>query len=642
MKKLLVLFLFICLILIKPAQAATANHIVISEVQISGATGFSTDEFVELYNPLDSAVDITGWQLIKRTASGAAYSLIEQFETAQISAHGYYLIAHPTGYKGSTIPDARYSTNNSISPDNSLELVNPQGIVDLVGWGKASHFEGEVTSTPGSNKSLERKALAGSTTETMQTDGSDIFRGNGEDSDKNSADFFVRDLSEPQNTNSELEFVTAPAPPSTPSQSTTPPTNQNTNQNPSPVALAPVSPRTFSITEVLPDPKGPDLPGEFIEIFNYGEETVDLAGYKLADASKSNYIFPSIKLEPGKYLAVKRIDSGIALNNTGGEIVNLSAPDGVIISTLQWKENAIEDQAYALIDKEWQWTKQPMPGQANVYLDPNQAPIAKIKDIETDWRVKDEIELSAIPSSDPDGDDLEFTWRISDGRFLTGTKIKLRFIKAGKTEVNLEAKDNKGKSGLAKKVFNVKDFQKSKDIIISGLMPNPGEGEEEWLELKNLSSVQVDLAGWVLQSKKKQTKLEIIIKSKSSLQLTSEDLNFALNNAGGEFFLIDPDGKTVSSVNYPKAKPGEIFSRNPQGLLVSEQPLDSENKSGNAMANTNGKVAGETTNQPAFTNQPVNISNPGKTNQGLPIWSWAVIGGGLGMAWLIWEMLRRR
>jgi len=643
MKKLLILFFFICLTLIKPTQAATANHIVISEIQISGATGFSTDEFVELFNPLESAVDITGWQLIKRTVSGAAYPLIEQFESAQIPAHGYYLIAHPTGYKGSIIPDAHYSTNNSISSDNSLELVNSQGIVDLVGWGKASHFENTVASTPGSSKSLERKALAGSTAETMQADGSDIFRGNGEDSGNNSSDFIIRDLPEPQNVSSELEFVTAPAPTTpVPSQPTTPPVNLNTNQTISPVILTPVSPRTLNITEVLPDPKGADLLGEFIEIFNYGEETVDLAGLKLADASKSNYIFLSMKLEPGKYYAVKRADSGIALNNTGGETVNLTAPDGTVVSTLQYKETAPEGQAYALINKEWKWTKQPTPGQANIYLDPNQAPIAKIKDIETDWWVKDEIELSATPSSDPDGDDLEFTWRISDGRVLAGTKIKLRFIKAGKIEVNLEAKDTKGKSGLAKKVFNVKDFQRSKDMVISALMPNPGEGAEEWLELKNLGSVQVDLTGWILQSKKKQTKLETIIKPKSSLQFTSEDLNFALNNTGGEIVLIDPDGKTISSASYSKAKPGEIFSRNQQGVLVSDQSLVSEIKSSNNIANTNGKVAGATTNESTFTNQPVNISNTGKTNQTLPIWSWAVIGGGLCIAWLIWEMFRRR
>ena len=41
--------------------SATASHVVISEIQIAG--GNSNDEFVELYNPTNASVNLTGWRL---------------------------------------------------------------------------------------------------------------------------------------------------------------------------------------------------------------------------------------------------------------------------------------------------------------------------------------------------------------------------------------------------------------------------------------------------------------------------------------------------------------------------------------------------------------------------------------------------
>ncbi len=45
---------------------AAASHVVISQIQVAGTTN-SNDEFVELYNPTDSSVDLTSWKLKKRT-----------------------------------------------------------------------------------------------------------------------------------------------------------------------------------------------------------------------------------------------------------------------------------------------------------------------------------------------------------------------------------------------------------------------------------------------------------------------------------------------------------------------------------------------------------------------------------------------
>ncbi|MFA6042991.1 MAG: lamin tail domain-containing protein [Patescibacteria group bacterium] len=623
------------------AHASPAPHLLISEIQISGASGFSTDEFVELYNPTDAVITITGWQLLKRTATGTVFPLVEQFEAATVPAHGYFLIAHPTGYTGSVVPDARYSTANSLSSDNSVELVNPLGIVDLVGWGTATHMETAPAPTPGIAKSIERKALSTSTKETMRVDGADSFRGNGEDTQNNSLDFLGRDVPQPQSTTNELEFVTAPAPvvPSAPPPSSS---NQNTNTAPppaAPIVAAPITVPTHEvlISELLPDPKGIDLPGEWIEIYNRSTSVVPLAGWILADASKTTYTFPTKELKPGSWLVVPRTDSGIALNNTGGETVTLTAPDGMVTSTVKWTGVALEAQAYALVGEAWMWTGKATPGAANVFADTNQAPRVAIREVEAEVWVGTEVKFTA-DVSDPDGDDVESSWQFSDGGKATGAKVTHVFPKSGIFSVTVTAKDTKGKVATAKVQVKVRDYQRSADIRIVRLLPNPTDGEE-WVEIENTGTKAVDLTGWVLRSSTRQLKLQLLVAPKAVLKLTADDLPFALRNDGGTLELVDPDAKVVSVATYPKAKPGEVLTRNADGAFALEAAATSPLNTGiNANQAATPRVAGESTNG-NVNGKPVNLSGASPKG-GVPSWVWAVIAGVGGAAWLGYELVR--
>jgi len=49
-------------------QSSTASHVVISEVQVGGT--LVDDEFVELYNPTNSAISLSGWRLRRKTSTG--------------------------------------------------------------------------------------------------------------------------------------------------------------------------------------------------------------------------------------------------------------------------------------------------------------------------------------------------------------------------------------------------------------------------------------------------------------------------------------------------------------------------------------------------------------------------------------------
>jgi len=166
-----------------PSPTIAARKILINEVQIAGATAY--DEFVELYNPGDSALDLSGWALKKKTSSGTESNLVSKTSfTGVIPARGFFLIAHQTGYTGSVAPDLRYSGSTySVSASSTVLLYDASGLlIDEVGFGGASDFESAPALNPANGQSIERK--------------------NFQDTDNNADDFGLLDTPTPQNSQS--------------------------------------------------------------------------------------------------------------------------------------------------------------------------------------------------------------------------------------------------------------------------------------------------------------------------------------------------------------------------------------------------------------------------------------------------------
>jgi hypothetical protein len=187
-------------ILILAAPIAIAQevppHVVISEVQIA------TNEFVELYNPTNTAIDMTGWHWCyfpddrnwnkswrDKTFPGGAI----------IPAHGFYLI----GLKGFPEPPSDWQVYNSAQladsgsvgifpwdPNTKTAEEAKAGKIDAVGWGSATYvYETATASTPGSGESIERKSLGGGYAPCQ-------------DMDNNSFDFVVQGTPTPKNSSS--------------------------------------------------------------------------------------------------------------------------------------------------------------------------------------------------------------------------------------------------------------------------------------------------------------------------------------------------------------------------------------------------------------------------------------------------------
>ncbi|GMA24486.1 hypothetical protein GCM10025864_22450 [Luteimicrobium album] len=206
------------------AQADAASHVVISEAYLSGGSANApyTTKFVELYNPTGSAVDVDGWSVQYRPATGTGASTSTVALTGSIAAGGHYLVAG--GSNGATgealpTPDASGvalnpsgSTGTLVLASTADKLTLPTGsvtgsaataahVVDLVGYGTSNTYEGHpVTGLPGNTtpSSLQR-AGDGAT-----------------DTDDNAADLTVGSTVTPQNTGDD----TTPTDPGTPDPGT--------------------------------------------------------------------------------------------------------------------------------------------------------------------------------------------------------------------------------------------------------------------------------------------------------------------------------------------------------------------------------------------------------------------------------------
>ncbi len=112
----------------------------------------------------------------------------------------------------------------------------------------------------------------------------------------------------------------------------------------------------------------------------------------------------------------------------------------------------------------------------------------------------------------------------------------------------------------------------SQDVHISEIYSNPATGEEEYIELVNLSDNPVDLGDWQLDdiaaggSGSYTIPKNTFIEPHNFLVFYKSQTKINLNNDGDEARLISPDGITLCSIPYSKNKKGQVYIRLSDGL----------------------------------------------------------------------------
>ena len=259
------------------------------------------------------------------------------------------------------------------------------------------------------------------------------------------------------------------------------------------------------INEILPNPSGLDNDHEFIELFNPNNYSVDVNGWQLKDATVRRYTinttdYPSTVIAPFGYLAVFRQKSGIALNNSDGDSVELYRPNGGLADKVFYLEAALNDQSFAKAGNSFYWTIQPTPNGLNVIKTESAA-------------------ATAVQNSQNSG---------------SSYSLSSQYVK---DEIEFDA-------------------QKYQGLRINEFLPNPrGADSAEWIELYNGSSSTLNLFGFSLDdgeggNRPYQFRASSSIPAFGFLVVPKSESGLALNNNQDKVRLISPDRQVFQEIAY--------------------------------------------------------------------------------------------
>jgi hypothetical protein len=141
-----------------PGSACT-RKVVINELQCNGPNGA---ELIELFNPGSCALDLSGWQLAYRAASGNSGLAIHRFEPgSSIAAGAFLLLANAKFVAAGTVP--RFNGGGSLGNEGGqVGLLDDAGeTIDGVGYGPSTagaFTEGSPAPLPSGGASIGRKS----------------------------------------------------------------------------------------------------------------------------------------------------------------------------------------------------------------------------------------------------------------------------------------------------------------------------------------------------------------------------------------------------------------------------------------------------------------------------------------------------
>jgi hypothetical protein len=337
------------ILILMPAYVLAAPVIYISGVQTSGGTGHTTNDFIELFNPGAEPVNLKGFSLVKRTATSTTDSSIKSWTAdAFIPGYSFFLWANSGFTDITAAPDV--SSSASVADDNGVALragaADTGAVIDSVAWGAAVNGFSNVSANIPANSVLRRQDLF-----SAQSTYSILANG----LPRNSA---LQVLPPADTVPPEVIVVPPPDPDPEPDPA---PEASPGDANPLPVYLP------LRINELLPNPSGTDEGQEQVEIFNPNALPVDVTGWFLDDGSGSGPTSSAYALtgliQAGEFKTFVTPAGKFALNNTGGDSVQLFSPDKKVVDTVTYPGTAEENKTYQRFDTGWQWGEQSLGSQ---------------------------------------------------------------------------------------------------------------------------------------------------------------------------------------------------------------------------------------------------------------------------------------
>lgn len=381
------------------------------------------------------------------------------------------------------------------------------------------------------------------------------------------------------------------------------------------------------LSELYPHPESGQE--EFIELYNQGDNSVNLNGWKLDDQTPGGSAVYTIKtdtiLGPHQYLTFPKSLTHISLNDMG-DYARLLWPNDTVLAVTPNYGVAETGLAYAKFDSNWRWTQRVTPNLENIYEN-----IAEEEEdepvVDTDPNSLQANEITILLSQGKSTDNsLALTWKInlpgalSELKIYQSSKKGVLGLEVGKTTpekisypLNNLLQPDKPFFTLVG-LYNIQDIKSNqieitstnktpiknsigtsgtfKQILITELLPNPLAGEEEFIEIYNPSNQTVDISGWqLLDASGKiyvintldlaeltittETSAGVVLAPQQYLLLEYPLTRIRLNNSGGEEVqLLDGAGNLIDEVAYDgSAKPGHVYVLAPNSTWFWSEEL---------------------------------------------------------------------
>lgn len=528
------------------------STIVINEF-VSDPTDGET-EFIELYNRTATVVDLSGWYIedgseAKTTLSGS------------IVGYDYVIIESPKG-----------QLNNA---GDKITLYDPTSVeIDAVTYGKWD--DGNINDNapaPPDPYSLARKT-------------------NGQDADNDLYDFIKTDTI----TKGKSNIITDTANP----------------DNKLATEIVSINTKGIVINEIYPNPPGSDNDDEFVELKNIGTETVSIAGWKLNDSSTGkDYIIVSETLAPNSIITIYRKQSGIALNNSGGEDVQLSLSNGVLVTKTSYTGSVTDGMSYSrTAEGTYVWSTVGTPNKENIIATKNNAPKV-LFDADTNVVVGEVVSFDASDTTDSETDTLTFSWNFGDGETDTGEAVEHVYTKRGVYTATLIVTDTQKNIVEKRIVITVRDedgddstimsVEAPKGLYINEFLPNPkGAEDSEFIELYNDSENQINLGGLKLDDEDGGSRPYIFdddtfIEPKEYRVFSKQETKLALNNTNDSVRILAADNTPLLSIDYENVIEGASYGLNSDKVWQWSTTLTPGEKNSDVLAKE--KITKKTTSK---------------------------------------------
>ncbi len=319
-------------------------RMLITEVKTGGAVDGKPTEFIEILNDSSQVVSLGSWVLeYAKPAAKVIDCQAPKWKTQDSSANvKEYPLSGEVGAGQKLIIEIAMNDNAG----GSLRLSNAGVVYDLVGWGNSVSQgvckESELAPLPANTKSIRRF---------IDTNG--VVR----DTDNNKADFtdaesniteVVPDTQQQVDVCSNLDGI----------QAAVPAGYEVSGSVCSQIVQTPVEAcKGIVLSEILPNPAGTDTGNEYVELNNTTNQPIDLSGCSVKVGNTTKQLTGI--MQPG-YQAFY----GTVLQNADGGTVEFIT--NTTEEAVTYPANLNDNQAWALVNGQWQLTEQPTPGAANI------------------------------------------------------------------------------------------------------------------------------------------------------------------------------------------------------------------------------------------------------------------------------------